>query len=146
MGGNKNDNCITERTITKMDIYIILFSFLAGIVGSMGFGGGTVLIIYLSVFLSLEQTKSQGINLLFFIPCAVYSIIIYSRKKLIEKDKILPLVLPGLIGVAAGYIVLNFINSALLGKLFGGFLIILAVKEFFFSRSKKDTGKVMRNE
>lgn len=120
-----------------MNIYIILFSFLAGIIGSMGFGGGTVLIIYLSVFLSLEQTKSQGINLLFFIPCAVYSIIVYIRKNLIEKDKIIPVVLPGFVGVALGYTALNFIKSELLGKLFGAFLIILAIKEFFFSKSNK---------
>lgn len=128
MGRDKDDY--------EMKLQYLIFSFLAGIVASMGFGGGTVLIIYLSAFLMLEQTKSQGINLLFFIPCAVYAIIIYTRKKLIIKDKILPLVLSGLVGVALGYMILRIIDTSVLGKLFGAFLIILSLKEFFFSKSK----------
>lgn len=114
-------------------ILIWIFSFLSGLVGSMGFGGGTVLIIYLSVFLSLDHLKSQGINLLFFIPCALVAIIIYLRQNLIDRKKVLPLILTGLIGVALGNIVLSFIDTSLLSKFFGGFLILLALKELFFS-------------
>ncbi len=119
-------------------ILVWIFSFLSGLVGSMGFGGGTVLIIYLSVFLSLNQLKSQGINLLFFIPCAIIAIIVYHKQKMIDRKKVLPLILTGLIGVALGNIVLSFIDTNLLSKFFGGFLILLALKEIFFSgKSKK---------
>ncbi|MGN1417856.1 MAG: TSUP family transporter [Acutalibacteraceae bacterium] len=120
-----------------MNIYIILFSFIAGIIGSMGFGSGTVLIIYLTVFLSLEQTLAQGINLLFFIPCAVFAIIVYSKQKLIDKSKIPSLVFSGLIGIGLGYLTLYHINTSLLSKLFGIFLILLAIKEMFISKTKK---------
>lgn len=114
-----------------MNIYILIFSFLSGLVGSMGFGGGTVLLIYLSVFLSLEQTKAQGINLIFFIPCALLSILVYTKQKLIKWNIAPKMILFGLLGVALGYVALSFIKTQMLSKLFGGFLIILALKEFF---------------
>lgn len=109
---------------------VAIGSFLSGIIGSMGFGSGTVLIILLSVFLSFEQTKAQGINLLFFIPCAIYSIYYYSKKKLIKKEYILPLVIPGLIGAGLGYRLLTLFSPNLLAKLFGGLLIVIAIRQF----------------
>lgn len=114
-----------------MNIYVLIFSFLSGLIGSMGFGGGTVLLIYLSVFLSLEQTKAQGINLIFFIPCALLSVLVYTKQKLIKWKLIPKMILFGLLGVALGYVALSFIKTQMLSKLFGGFLIILALKEFF---------------
>lgn len=120
-----------------MNIYIIIFSFLSGLVGSMGLGSGTVLIIYLSVILSLEQTKSQGINLLFFVPIAVFSIIVYSKQKLIDKRKVLAFVPFGLLGVGLGYIVLQFIKTDLLSKMFGCFLIVLAVFQLFSDKKER---------
>lgn len=119
-----------------MNIYVIIFSFLSGLIGSMGFGGGTVLLIYLSVFLSLEQTRAQGINLLFFIPCAVLSVIVYTRQKLVKWNLVGKMILFGTLGVAIGYTALNFIDTKLLTKLFGGFLIALSIKEFF-TKAKK---------
>ena len=124
MGRNKNGYEI-------MNIWNFIFSFLSGIIGSMGMGSGTVLIIYLTVFANYEQTTAQGINLLFFIPCAIYSIVSYARQKMINTKPLLKLVLFGLIGAAGGYAVLSFMPSGLLGKLFGAFLIALAVKEIF---------------
>ncbi len=110
-------------------IYTVIFSFISGILSSMGFGGGTVLIVFLTSFLSFPQTKAQGINLLFFIPCAFYSLIAYSKEKLIVKEKIVPLVIGGIIGISAGYFFLQNIPSEYLSKLFGAFLVVLALKQ-----------------
>ena len=45
----------------------IIAGFLSGLIGSMGFGGGGVLIIYLVVFANIPQLQAQGINLIFFV-------------------------------------------------------------------------------
>ena len=112
-----------------MNVFSLLFSFLAGIVGSMGLGGGSILIIYLSSILFMEQTKAQGINVLFFIPCAIYALIYYFKEKLIIKAAILPLLLSGIVGVFIGLKLITLFNTVILSKLFGGFLIILSIKE-----------------
>lgn len=122
-----------------MTISNIIFSCLAGIIGSMGMGSGTVLIIYLTIFLNYEQTKAQGINLLFFLPCAIYSIVTYLRYGMINKKPLAKLILSGIIGACAGYAVLNLMPTELLGKLFGGFLVLIALNEIFNFKSKPKT-------
>ena len=86
-------------------------SFLAGLVGSMGFGGGGVLIIYLVIFSNMPQIKSQGINLAFFIPCAVISTVIYTVKKQIKYKEIYPVILGGCIGALFAGFFLSLISA-----------------------------------
>ena len=64
-----------------MIIWNIIASFFAGILGAMGFGGGGVLIIYLTAILNIKQITSQGINLIFFIPSAIIALIIHILKR-----------------------------------------------------------------
>ena len=51
-------------------------AFLTGIFASMGLGGGMVLIVYLTVFAGFSQIAAQGINLVFFIPIAIISLVL----------------------------------------------------------------------
>lgn len=114
-----------------MNIYVILSSFISGALGAMGFGGGTVLIIYLTSFLNLEQKEAQGINLVFFIITGIFALWNNSKNKLVDTaavKKVLPLSLPGLI---IGYMLLPIIPTSILGRLFGGVLLILGIKELF---------------
>ena len=67
-----------------MSISALLAGLFSGILGSMGLGGGAILVIYLSLFTNTEQLRAQGINLLFFIPIALISVIIYSKAKKIK--------------------------------------------------------------
>lgn len=123
-----------------MQLLTVLGSFLSGVIGSMGLGSGTVLIILMTVFLSVEQKTAQGVNLVFFIPCAVYSIIFYLKKRLIKKDAVLPLVIPGLLGAAAGYKILGLVSPEWLKRLFGALLILLALKQLLAPLLKRFSG------
>lgn len=110
----------------------------SGITGGMGLGGGTVLIIYLTVFKNTRQLQAQGINLLFFIPCAIIAVGIYAFKKQIKWSVILPIAAGGVLGAAAGFALTDLIGGDFTSKLFGGFLILLGLKELF-SKSKTNT-------
>lgn len=112
-----------------MKIYNLILSFLAGIIGSMGLGGGSILIIYLSAILLMEQTKAQGINVLFFIPCAIYAVIYYAKENLIIKEVLIPVIISGVFGTMIGSKFLTIINTDKLSAFFGIFLIALSTKE-----------------
>lgn len=105
----------------------ILAGFLSGLIGSMGFGGGGVLIIYLVVFLNIPQLTAQGINLLFFIPCAILSVIIYAIKKQINFKEIFPVIIGGTIGAVSAGMILPHIGTEYLSKIFAVFLIVMGL-------------------
>ena len=119
-----------------MNITALLAGLFSGIIGGMGMGGGAVLIIYLSLFTDTPQIKAQGINLLFFIPIGLTALIIYAFKKQIKWKTVLPLAVFGIAGAFFGIMLTNFIGNKWLSKIFGGFLILMALKEFFGKKPK----------
>lgn len=120
-----------------MNILALLAGLFSGLLGSMGLGGGTILIIYLSYFGDKSQYTNGGINLLFFIPIAVFSVIIYATKKEIKYKLIIPIALGGLLGAVLGIFLADIAGAKLLAKLFGGFLCILGIKEIIGTFNKK---------
>lgn len=62
----------------------ILIGIISGLVSGMGMGGGTILILCLSLFLGKDQHIAQGANLIFFIPTSITSIITNIKQKLIK--------------------------------------------------------------
>lgn len=108
-------------------IWDIIAGLLSGIIGAMGLGGGAVLLIYLSLIKGTDQLKAQGINLLFFIPVAALSVIIYAFKKQIKWKTVLLLAAPGLVGAFLGVWLTGIIGAKVVGKIFGGLLVLAGV-------------------
>jgi uncharacterized membrane protein YfcA len=116
--------------------------FLAGMTASMGLGGGFILIIYLSFFGDVTQSAAGGINLLFFLPIALFSAIMHLRHGLVEK-KLLPLIcVAGVGGAVAGSLLMNVLDEGLLRKLFAGLLLIVGVKELLGGFRNEKSNKI----
>ena len=47
----------------------------AGILSAWGVGGGTLLLLVMTLFLGVDQQSAQGINLLFFLPTAAGALV-----------------------------------------------------------------------
>lgn len=115
----------------------IIAGLLSGLIGSMGMGGGAVLMIYLAVFTDTKQITAGGINLLFFIPIAVTSVIIYTIKKQIDWKTVLSVSSLGIVGAVIGTFFANKIGDLWLSKIFGGFVLVLGILELFKKSAKK---------
>lgn len=120
-----------------MSILNAVFSFISGTLSSMGFGGGTVLIIFLTLLLSYPQTKAQGINLMFYIVSTFIPLVIYWKNKLINKKCAVPMGIGGAMGIALGYFLMDKIPAEYLSKLFGVFVIAVGLKGILEVRKKK---------
>ncbi|MDD2481113.1 MAG: sulfite exporter TauE/SafE family protein [Lutispora sp.] len=109
----------------------LIIGIVAGIIGGMGIGGGTILIPGLMFFLHTEQQIAQSINLLSFIPAASLAVFIHNRNKNIEKKILSPLIVSGVIGAILGSAIAVRLDPSILKKLFAGFLFIMGVYEIF---------------
>ena len=114
----------------------IIIGLLSGIAASMGLGGGFILLIYLSAFTETSQTIAQGVNILFFLPIALISVIIHFRNKLIDIKTVVKYSVAGLLGAVAGSFLSVYLDTIVLKKLFGVFLIVIGVRELFGKRKQ----------
>ena len=122
----------------QVNIAALLAGLLSGIIGAMGLGGGAVLIIFLSVFTDMPQLKSQGINLLFFIPIAIAAVAVYGFKKQIKWMLVAKIAAWGLVGTAGGLLFTNLLGGDITAKIFGGMLIIIGISEIgLFGKKEK---------
>lgn len=112
-----------------MTVLTWIAAIITGLLASLGVGGGMVLIVWLTAVMGMSQLEAQGINLLFFLPIAFLSVIIHRKNGLISFGKLVPTVLTGIFGAAAGAFAARFIGSDILGKIFAVFIIIIGVKE-----------------
>lgn len=112
-----------------MSIAALIAGLVSGILGAMGLGGGSVLIIYLALFTDTKQLTAQGINLLFFIPIALCAVIVYAIKKQIKWKTVITFALGGVAGALGGIMLTDTLGGELTAKIFGGLLIVLGIKE-----------------
>ena len=110
----------------------IFIGILSGIVSGLGMGGGTILILLLTLFLGIEQHISQATNVIFFVPTAISAIIIFIKNKNINFKIGIPICLFGIIGATIGSILSTKMNVTTLKKYFGIFLILIAVHEIYY--------------
>jgi uncharacterized membrane protein YfcA len=117
---------------------VLIIGTALGFLAGIGVGGGSLLILWLTLVLGMDHPQARIINLLFFLPSAIVSSIFRWKQGKLEIKKVLPAIIVGC--VAAG--VCSFLSSSmdisLLQKLFGGLLILTGIRELLYKpRTKK---------
>ena len=107
-------------------------------------GGGTILILILSVFMNVEQHVAQATNLVFFIPTSIMAIIVNIKQKCINWKIIIPIIIFGIIGAIIGANISIQMNTELLRRVFGIFLGLIAIYEIYslikeYNKKRKNT-------
>lgn len=104
-----------------------LLPFLAalgtGILSSWGVGGGTLLLVCMTLFLNVAHREAQAINLLFFLPTAGISLFFHRKNGFLEKETWRQAAIPGAIASLAGAVAALMVDVSLLRKPFGVFLL-----------------------
>ena len=97
-----------------------------GVLAGMGMGGGTLTIPILVLLLSVDQLTAQFVNLIAFLPTGAAELGMHLKNKLVEPAALPYILIPALAATAATSF---FAQSAAewLGKLYGGFLVLIAL-------------------
>lgn len=114
-------------------IWFIIAGIVSGVVAGMGMGGGTLLIPILTIFFNTQQQYAQGVNLLAFLPAAIISLVIHIKNKLVDFKVGLWIVAVGVISSGLASLLAVNLNSDLLKKLFGGFLLLIGIYQLIQS-------------
>ena len=76
---------------------VLLVGTVLGFLSGLGIGGGSLLILWLTLVLEQDPGTARGINLLFFIPSALVAILFRWRQGNLEWKTILPAIFAGCI-------------------------------------------------
>lgn len=103
-----------------------------GFLAGLGVGGGSLLVLWLTLVLGLDQPTARGINLLFFLPSAAIACLFRWKQGCVPWKKILP-------GIAAGCAAAAFfswlgagLDTTLLKKAFGFLLLFTGIREVLY--------------
>ena len=98
----------------------------------LGVGGGSLLILWLTLVLEMPQTAARGYNLLFFPPFAL--ICCYPRRKqgAVTLRKVLPAILAGCAAAAVFSLISTWMDLEILRKLFGVLLLATGIRELCY--------------
>lgn len=106
----------------------LILGFLAG----LGVGGGSLLILWLTLFVNTDAPTARAINLMFFLAAAGSVCILRWRKGNLELKKILPAIVSGCIAAALCSWIGTQIDQDILKKIFGGLLLVTGVRELLY--------------
>lgn len=145
--GQKSFPCLAPQTlwlhpslerIQMFDFLTVIVSALLGILSGLGVGGGSLLIVWLTLVQGAAYSDAKFINLLFFLPPALISSIANLIRKKLPIKSILPAALAGSLSAIAFSLLSGGWDVGILRKLFGWLLLYTAFREI---RYKKQAAK-----
>ncbi|MBQ9762537.1 MAG: sulfite exporter TauE/SafE family protein [Oscillospiraceae bacterium] len=114
----------------------IFVGMVLGFLTGLGTGGGSLLVLWLTLVAKTPQASAKIINLMFFLPCALIASILNWKKGRISFKKLLLPTLSGCLMAALFSFLGKKIDTEGLQKLFGVLLIIIGARELFYRQRK----------
>lgn len=103
-----------------------------GFLTGLGVGGGSLLILWLTLALEMPQTAARGINLLFFLPSAMIACYLRWKQGAVTLRKVLPAILTGCAAAAVFSLISTRMDLEILRKLFGVLLLATGIRELCY--------------
>ena len=105
-----------------------VLGFLAGI----GVGGGSLLILWLTLVLEMDYPQARIVNLLFFLPAAAINTIFRCRQGTLQLRTVWPGMVAGCVSAAVCVWLSTQIGTELLRKFFGALLLVTGIRELLY--------------
>ena len=119
----------------------ILVGTVLGFISGLGVGGGSLLILWLTLALGTKTQEARIINLLFFLPSAFIAVLFRWKQGSVNIRKLLPAILAGAIAAFLFSLLSERLDTSLLKRLFGGLLILTGIREIFYKPKSQREGK-----
>ena len=124
---NNKKNELIERTTKTITVVIIQLFFVGVLIGLIGAGGGFLIIPALLNFAQLPMKKAIGTSLLIIAINSLIGFIGDVQNTIIDWTFLLTFTTISVAGIFIGLYIQQFINEKMLKKLFGVFVLIMAI-------------------
>jgi uncharacterized membrane protein YfcA len=124
---NNKKNELIERTTKTITVVIIQLFFVGVLIGLIGAGGGFLIIPALLNFAQLPMKKAIGTSLLIIAINSLIGFIGDLQNTIIDWTFLLTFTTISVAGIFIGLYIQKFINEKMLKKLFGVFVLIMAI-------------------
>lgn len=124
---NNKKNELIERTTKSITVVIIQLFFVGVLIGLIGAGGGFLIIPALLNFAKLPMKKAIGTSLLIIAINSLIGFIGDVQNTIIDWTFLLIFTTISVAGIFIGLYIQKFINEKMLKKLFGVFVLIMAI-------------------
>ncbi|MCI8848830.1 MAG: TSUP family transporter [Oscillibacter sp.] len=108
----------------------------ASVISAWGVGGGTLLLLVMTLFLGVDQRTAQGVNLLFFLPTAASALFCHAKGGYLDKPTLKAAVPAAVAAALAGAWISNAVDVELLRKPFGVYLLLSGVSLLWPQKEK----------
>ena len=115
-----------------LDYLILPVAIVLGFLAGLGVGGGSLLMLWLTIAVGMEYADARFINLLFFLPSAFISTLFHRKQGSVNIKKILPAMIAGCVFAALFSYIGKQIDTSLIKKFFGGLLLFTGLRELFY--------------
>jgi len=102
---------------------------LLGALAGLGTGGGSLLLLWLTLIMGMPQQGARSINLLFFLPGALIASFLRRKQGVLEVKKLIPAMVAGCLAAAAGSLLSRVLDTEILKKCFGALLLYTGARE-----------------
>ena len=111
-------------------LVLLVIGLMAGILsGMIGVGGGIIIVPALVYFMSASQYQAQGTSLaVLLLPVGIFAVINYYKAGYVDIKMTLFIALSFLLGGYIGSKIAISLDQNMVKKIFGGFMIIVALK------------------
>ena len=116
--------------------FIIIVSAVLGFLSGLGVGGGSLLILWLTLVVQMPMDAARNINLLFFLPTALIASLFRWKKGKLQLKKVLPAILAGIAAAGLFTWLSRYISSDTLRAPFGILLLVTGARELFYRPRK----------
>lgn len=115
---------------------MLIVGTLLGFLSGLGIGGGSLLILWLTMVLHTDPLTARSINLLFFIPSALVACALRIKQGNLKIKPLLPAIIAGCAAAAVFSWISTVLDVAILRKLFGIVLVAAGLRELFYRERK----------
>ena len=109
----------------------------ASVISAWGVGGGTLLLLVMTLFLGVNQRTAQGINLLFFLPTAVSALVCHAKGGYLDKPTLKATVPAAVAAALIGAWISTAVDVEILRRPFGVYLLASGVSLIWPQKKQK---------